>query len=156
MSNPSTLPAMKAAFMTQLQARPALQPSVTVTRKLPGTVLGPTAKEVISLGGPVTNQTDPATIRMGQVGSYEETYTIVVMIDVLYQTGDTQTVEERGYALMAEIEAQLDADPTVNGSLGSSGHAQRDGYDAALRQDNTACQVSIDMRIKCTAYPGES
>jgi hypothetical protein len=152
----TTLPAMKAAFEAQLEARPGLAPPVTVTRRLPGVMLGPTANQVVSLGGVVTNQADPVTIRMGDVGSYEETYTVVVMIDVLYQTGDTTSVEERAYALMAEIEDQLDADPTVNGSLGWSGHAQRDGYDAALRQDSSACQCSIDMRIKCTAYPGES
>jgi hypothetical protein len=153
-SNQTTVPAMKAAFLTQLAARPALAAPVHVTRKLPPSVLG-TVEQVISLGGPVQNQATPVTIRMGAAGSYEETYTVFVLIDVLQQSSDGGAVENAAYALMAEIEAQLDSDPSINGSLGSDGHAQRDGYDSAIRQDAKSVQCSIDMRIKCTAYPGD-
>lgn len=152
MTNPTSANLMKAALVTQLQARPALAAPVVVGRDLPQR-LGTTA-QLITLSGRVTNQTTPTAMGMGGSVSYSEEYTAEGIILVRYQGTNGGTVEDRAYTLMGEIAAQLDSDPTVSGSLGASGVAMLDGYDSVVSADALQRECLIVMRIKCEATIG--
>lgn len=138
---------MKAALLTQLQARGALAAPVVVARALPPSIGG--FYEYIGIAGPIQNQQTPVSMAMGSGASYAEDYTATVYIDVQHPGTDAVTTENRAFALMAEIEQQLEDDPQVSGTVDI---AERNGYDAAARADATVREYFIAMRIRCLAY----
>lgn len=106
----STVPAFKSALLSRLQARPGLS-DVQVTYGWPS---GAVKRESMMLGGLNGSQefrTIGATQRM-------EEYGLDVYITVIREgQGRQQNADERAFALMAEIEAELRSDPTVNNTV---------------------------------------
>lgn len=106
----STVSALKAALLTRLQARTGLA-GVQVTYGWPS---GQVKRESIMLGGVTGNQeyrTVGATQRM-------EEYTLTTYITVIREgSALQQAADERALALMAEVEADLRSDPTVNNTV---------------------------------------
>lgn len=106
----STVPAFKAALLTRLQARTGLA-GVQVTYGWPS---GQVKRESIMLGGVTGSQefrTVGATQRM-------EDYSLTAYVTVIKEGGaQQQSADERALALMAEVEADLRSDPTVNNTV---------------------------------------
>jgi hypothetical protein len=106
----STIPAFKAALLSRLQARPGLD-GVQVTYGWPS---GAVKRESMMLGGANGSQefrTIGATQRM-------EEYALDVYITVIREgQARQQNADERALALMAELEADLRDDPTVNNTV---------------------------------------
>lgn len=138
---------MKAALLTQLQARANLA-TVQVTYGWPsGGVDGTPRKELIALGG----------VRMNQVAKSlgntrrKESYTLSIIIDVVRQGTRQQAATERALALQAEVENQLRTDPLVNncGILWAefTGSEIHDLYDGQSRECRIVCSVYAEARI---------
>jgi hypothetical protein len=106
----STIPAFKTALLARLVARQGLA-GVQVTYGWPS---GAVKRESIMLGGVDGTQefrTIGATQRM-------ENYTLDVFITVIREgQARQQNADERALALMAQLEAELRADPTVNNTV---------------------------------------
>ena len=105
----STIPAFKNALYTRLAARSGLS-GVQVSYGWP---TGAVSREHIILGG-VDGMQEFRTI--GAQHRFEE-YTVTVYINVLREGVQQQTCDERCLALMAELENELRADPTVNNTV---------------------------------------
>lgn len=106
----STVTAMKAALLTRLQARQGLS-GVQVTYGWP---TGAVKRESIMLGGVNGSQTFRT---IGATQKMEE-YALTVYVTVIREgSGNQQACDERALALMAQIEADLRADPTVNNTV---------------------------------------
>lgn len=105
----STIPAFKNALYTRLSARTGLA-GVQVSYGWPS---GAVQREHIVIGGVEGSQEFRA---IGAQHRFEE-YAVTVYINVLRQGVQTQTCDERCLALMAELEAELRSDPTVNNTV---------------------------------------
>jgi hypothetical protein len=110
----STIPAFKAALQTQLQARAGLD-GVQVSYGYPGPL---PEVEYIWLAD-VKGHQDLAVMG-NRTRSRDEDYTLTILIkseisDI--STAAQQTVVERAFTLMAELEDQLRTDPGVNGTV---------------------------------------
>lgn len=105
----STIPAFKNALYTRLAARTGLA-GVQVVYGWPA---GALQREHIILGGVDGSQEFRA---IGAQHRFEE-YTLTVYINVLREGVQQQTCDERCLALMAELEAELRSDPTVNNTV---------------------------------------
>lgn len=108
----STIPAFKAALLTQLQARAGLT-GVQVSYGYPGPLPEP---EYIWLADVSGSQ------QLAQMGrrSREEDFSLTVLIKTEVsgvQPADQKTATERAFTLMGELEAQLRTDPTVTGTV---------------------------------------
>lgn len=115
----STIPALKAALLTRLINRAGLA-GVSVTWGRPP---GQLEKEWIMLGN--CRNADPTGEERGGQStavlgrrSREERYVLEVDINVIKSIKETaQSVTERAFVLLDEIEDELRADPTVNATV---------------------------------------
>jgi hypothetical protein len=106
----STIPALKLALQTQLAGRVNLA-GVQISYGFPG----PEPEVEYIWLADVKGQQHLATIG---TRARDETYTLTVLIKSQnMDPADQRTATERAFALMAELEAQLRTDPTVNGSV---------------------------------------
>jgi len=84
----------------------------------------------------------------------EERFTLIVLISAI-RTGDLDHTETtaRAYALAAELEAELNSDETINGSLGAGGQAYVSGL--PLRKfgpdKDGRREARIRARLECHA-----
>ena len=143
----STWPAMKTAFLAQLQARPNLS-GVQVTYGWPsGGADGIPSKELIALGG-VRMQQAPKSL--GNLRR-DDRYTLSVIIDVVQMGKNQSACSTRAAALQAEVENQLRTDPLVNncGILWAEfmGAEATDLYDGVSRECRIVCSVQCVARI---------
>lgn len=99
----STIPTAKAGILTLLAARPALA-SVQRVWAHPGQLI---EKESIFFLEALEEES-PAAI--GQL-KREENYTIDLLVSVLQDGDDAKACEERAWALVAEVETALRAEP---------------------------------------------
>lgn len=111
----SVVTTVQAALITRLTARTALN-GVQITDGLPVT---PNAEYIAVLDADPHTQT-AAGMRATGPRPREEEFEILVQVSVLRE-GDTDhaTVTARAFALAAEIEADLQTDPTIGASLGN-------------------------------------
>ena len=106
----STVPALKANLVTQLQARPGLT-GVQVTN---GPPLPNPEREFIWVGN-VNGQQEFGFF--GAPQQRQEEFGVDVVISVLREGRDTAAADTRCFALFAELENQLRTDPTVNNAV---------------------------------------
>lgn len=102
------MPAVKAAFVAALQARPALA-SLTVTRGKPNPPLPDTGEQFYLLGmenGDRREMTDQPG------GPRAESYEIPCVFDVLDHASQ-ESAESRAWEIVDEIDAALDEDPQL-------------------------------------------
>lgn len=139
----STIPAFRAALLTQLQARPALA-EVLVTDGNPPAP----AKEYIALGATIFEQ------EWSHLGKYarNERYRQVVMISVLFAGTDTQVqAAARAFVLYAEVEDELRDDPTlgldnlIGAQVGDGVYTPR--WDDQYRQADLTFEINVHARI---------
>ena len=104
----STAPAFKAALFTALAANSDLA-DVTVSYGAP--ITGP--REFIALAD-ISGQQEFAAL--GKL-TKEETYTLDVYVSVVREGNQQQECTERCFALAAELEDYLRANPTVGGTV---------------------------------------
>lgn len=138
---------MKAALLTQLQARTNLA-GVQVTYGWPSGGLDGTARqELIALGGVRMNQVAKSLGNLRR----KESYTLTIVITVVRQGKNQQAATERALTLQAEIEDQLRTDPLVNncGILWAeyTGSEITDLYDGTSRECRIVCSVYAEARI---------
>jgi hypothetical protein len=103
----STIPALKAALVTSLSARAGLSGVQVVY----GAPLPNPGREFVSIGGTRGQQSTAALGRYAR----EEEYHLTVHVSALREGQDQQSCTERAFALAAEVEAQVRADPSVGG-----------------------------------------
>ena len=106
-----TAPAAKAALLTLLDARTGLN-GVQVVWTFPG---DKAERQYLCFGDTELNEV------AGQLGNgtRHESYTINVWVSVHWPSNDPQDAEERAWAIVAELEAQLK--PPNNADLGIAG-----------------------------------
>jgi len=109
----STVPTVKANLVTQLQARLGLT-GVQVTN---GPPLPATSREYIWIGDVEGAQEFGAFNTPNQ---RHETYNVKVVVNVLVEGTDMAAADARCFALSAELENQLRADPTVNSAVNNA------------------------------------
>lgn len=105
----STAPAFKAAFVTALAARAGLS-GVLVSYGAP---LPNPPREHVTLGDLSGEQEFAA---LGAMRKYE-TYTLDVYVSVVREGSQQQACTERAFAIAAEIEDELRANPTMTGTV---------------------------------------
>lgn len=103
----STIPALKAALLSLLAARAGLAGVQVVY----GAPLPNPGREFISLGGTDGSQETAALGRLRR----EEEYRLTIYVSVLREGQDQQAATERVFALVAEVEDAVRADPSVGG-----------------------------------------
>jgi hypothetical protein len=136
----STVPALKSALLGVLQARAGLS-GVQVTYGWPAAP----QREFIVLYSVSGRQSFAA---LGHL-SREESYELQVVISVLSQGGVQQTITERAFALMAEIENALRADPTVGGVVRTAELGP--DYELSERDNGDVNNAAIVTHVHCTA-----
>lgn len=107
MATRSTVPAVRAALVALLQARPGLA-GVQVGYSHPGDAL---ERESMFLGG-TRGRHDPANLRAGRKHR-DEAYTLDVWVDVSADGPTAQPASERAWALIGELEDVLADDPSL-------------------------------------------
>ena len=139
----STIPALKAALLSLLQARAGLS-GVQVTYGMPA-VSPPPRREFIAL---TDADGDQETAALGRTRR-EEVYRLKVLCSVLREGSDQQSATERAFALAAEIVSALRADPSVTGTVRTAlvdGPLQLE--EGASDQHRTAL---VTLSVLCTA-----
>jgi len=106
----STIPAVKAAFVTAIAANAAFS-GVQVTYGHPGRNA---EREFVFVGGTSTANQEWATLGAGQ---RSEEYALELFVSVLQPGADQRDVTERAFVLFAAIEALLRADPSLGLAL---------------------------------------
>ena len=136
----TTIPALRAALKTALEARSGLA-GVQVSHGVPRAI----ARESIMLGDVDFTQQAVSARGTGQ-HSRRENYTLALHIWVDSQGNDQKATSDRAFALMAEIESQLRTDPSVSGTVhvaqiegGKLEEQASDNARAALLTVNVAC-----------------
>lgn len=135
----STVTAFKAALLSRLQARAGLS-GVQVTYGWPN---GQVQRESIMLGG-VSGTQEFRTV--GATQKMEE-YSLTTYITVIREgSGLQQNADERALALMAEVEAELRSDLTVNNTVLTAQVARFDLEPMASAESREArLTVTIDV-----------
>lgn len=137
----STVPAFKAALLTRLAARTGLS-GVQVSYGWPS---GQVKRESMMLGG-VSGRQEFRTV--GATQKMEE-YTLTIYVNVIREGGALQqTADERALALMAEVEAELRSDLTVNNTVLT---AQLAGFDLEPMASAESRQASLTLSIDVIA-----
>lgn len=139
----STVPALKANLQTQLQARGGLA-GVNVTY---GPPLPSPGDEYIWIG-----DTDGAQVFAtygSTTGLRHEEYQLQVVICVERQGTDMKGADTRCFALLAELEAQLRADNTVNGAVTL---AQVGGFKLSEIVTDMSRTAQLEVQVSCEAY----
>jgi hypothetical protein len=103
----SSIPAVKAALITRLQARAGLY-GVSVTWGFTDAA-GARAAEWVFVGNTRGDQTWTQQGRQ----SKEEDYTLDLIVSVVRKGLGVQTAEQRAWAIAAEVENELRSDPSV-------------------------------------------
>lgn len=106
----SSAPAVKASLLTILRARAGLT-GVQIEWSLPAVL----QQEAIWLGKVSDRETDE--FLRPNPRAKQEDYTIECIVFCQLDGDDPQTVETRWWTLVGEVEAALQADPTVGGTL---------------------------------------
>ena len=129
----STIPALKNELATRLAARSGLA-GVQVSYGWP---VGAVLREHIMVGGADGSQEYRA---IGAQHRFEE-YTLTIFVNVLREGGQQQTCDERCFALMSELEAELRSDPTV-------GNTVLTAEVATINLESLANDASREARLK--------
>lgn len=147
----STVPALKAALLDRLQARPGLA-SVQISWGRPHGKLAP---EWIMLGS--TRAADPTgEERGGQstavIGrrSREERYVLDVWVSCLSAgLSDQQALTERAYELVGEIEDELRVDPTVNATVRTAQVADASELTESVSENAQHRESLVRVQVAC-------
>ena len=140
----STVPALKANLLTQLQARGGLA-GVQVTY---GPPLPNPDREFIWLGDV---QGDQAFSAMAAPNQRHEQYTLQVIVSVLREGTDLKTADERCFALCAELENQLRTDVTVNSAV-SEAHVGTFRLTEFVAPDGMNRRAELIVDVNCQAW----
>jgi hypothetical protein len=148
----STVPAAKTWLIGQLQTALTEDPTATMTVQYgPFAYADNNPDDMVWLGD-ADRQAEPWTLTGGLTIplSMKETYDLTVNVSC-YRGGDqSQTVEDRAWALIAEIETVVRTDPTFGGLLISSYPSQAVatvGWDEKF----SGVLCSIPLTISCLA-----
>jgi hypothetical protein len=137
----SRIPAAKAALLALLQARAALQgPGIAVTYNK---LANPPADWVWVRNA----RGQQRAAAMGQQRR-EETFRIFILFSVVRGGRDVQTVGERAFALVAELEAQLRTDASLGQVVRV---AEIEQLDYEEFQDEKQCEGRVTAQVKCSA-----
>lgn len=137
---PSSAPAAKAGLLALLAARPALS---TVQRSWghPGELI---EKESVLLLG-VQSSEQPA--QLGQLAR-DETYSLTVAVCVHQDGDDAQAVEQRAWALAAEVEAAVHDDRTLSGALTGWAGVTAMAQDAFIESGGRTAEVVLTIECR--------
>lgn len=111
----STAPQVKAYLFTQLQTAitPVTGSSLLVCYDEPGPN---EPDDIVSVGDVTTRTTTPlAMVGSGGAGWLIEDYSIEVVVDCYRGGDDPQTVTERAWALIGQVETVVRNDPSLGG-----------------------------------------
>lgn len=146
MATHSTVPVVKAAIKTRLEARSGLN-GVRVDRVHPGDA---ELTEGIRIGD-VHGHHDIAVMNAGRKRR-DEQYTVDVFFEAALPGDDGRPAEERAFALLAEAEDEIADDPTLGGALtGQSGAAWAGAWDARTYLDGNvgwACTIRFEINVR--------
>ena len=112
----SSIPAVKAALVARLSARPALAGKVTwgIPRDTP-------RREWVVVSD-VEGDQAPVTVGRGSLSRREERYRVLVVVSVIRSSVELpQTVTERLFELVAEVEDEVRQNPTLGLDPGTDG-----------------------------------
>jgi len=135
----SSIPALKSGLLATLQARPNLT-NVAVTYGSPTLA----DREWIWLGD-ITGAQD-----WGAIGHdvRREDYSLTVIVSTTMESTDQQTVTERGFAILAEIETAVRTDPTIGGAVITSQLVVSEVVELE-KTDGSARGVNITAQLVC-------
>ena len=142
MAASSAIPGAKAALKTRLAARANLK---TVQISYGPPIPNP-GREFIWLADAPDSQHD---VFLGQM-KREEEFTLQAIVSVLREGVDQQSATERAYALVDEIHADLNTDPTINGAL-ANGWARITATPLTELANDTAREARVVVEITCHA-----
>ena len=135
----SSIPAFRAALRTRLAARAGLA-GVQITDGAPANP----AREMIALASTSAQQEYRGI--GGPIGaSKQETFDLEVIVSVLREGRDTTGADTRAFALLAEIEAAVRTDPTVNSTVDV---AEISAYQHEPRFTDTAREANLVITIQ--------
>lgn len=143
----SVVPDVIAALKTRLAARAGLS-GVQVVVGLPYSP----GKDFIAILDASPHEQELAAMRTSSAGTRHETFDLEVRISVI-RAGDSDHSETvtRAYVLLDEIENELDADATINGTLGT-GLARIAALPLMLLgPENGNREAMIRARVECQA-----
>ena len=143
MASTSTVPAVKAALTSRLDARTGLD-GVSVTYAQPGDAL---PHEAIYLDR-VTGVHDVRVTTGGRVPR-DEQYTIALVIHVFLATGGPQEAEDRAFELLAEVENELANTPRLGLSIIDWAEARAYELDTTRYTDGALARIKLG--IECFA-----
>ena len=147
----STVPALKAALLARLQARPGLA-GVQVSWGRPHGALAP---EWIMLGS--TRAGDPTGEESGGqstavLGRHrrEERYVLDVWVSCIAAgLSEQQDLTERAYELVAEIEDELRDDATVNGTVRTAQVTDASDLTEAIADNGQQREARVRVQVAC-------
>lgn len=147
MSNPCSIPVVKGALLTLLQARSGLA-NVQVEWAWPGA--NKIANESVFFEDA---KLDERSDQLGN-GTRREDYTLPVYVCVKQKGNDPQTVETRAWALVAEIEAQLKPPNNADLGLGPSDGVksltvQVSGHEphSYVQDEGWSCEIRVTLAV---------
>jgi len=135
----STIPAVKAALVAGLEARPALN-SVQVSY---GPPLPNPSREMIWCGI-ATGQQDWQAMNLKG-----EQYELEVIVSVIREGQDMQAADERCFAIYAELENMLRADRTVGGAVALASVA---GFELGEYVTDSQRESTLTVQVACEAW----
>jgi hypothetical protein len=134
----STIPAVKANLVAQLDARPGL----TEVQVSYGPPLPNPSREMIWCGVAKGQQDWQAMAVKG------EEYDLEIIISVIREGQDMQAADERCFAIYAELENQLRSDQTVNGAVMRATTA---GFELGEHVTDTNREATLIVQVACQA-----
>lgn len=143
----STVPALKAALLTRLQADAALA-GVTVSWGLP---FGNLPRELVMLGNATVTAPDsmPGHMAMG-LGERQESYVLEVKVLVALPA-DQQAVTERAFELAAVVEASLRAWAPEFGSVVSWALVTGSTLEEFVNPNGSEREADVTLAVACSA-----
>jgi hypothetical protein len=139
----STVPTIKDALVAALLAQPALA-QVQVERAHPGPEK--LEREAIWLGAARGRHEIPV-VKAGRKPR-DEVYTIEVLVSVLKPGGTLEEVEERAFALLAEVEDVLADDPRLGTTAILWAKAGEWGESSGYLDDGAEADIRLEIDVK--------
>lgn len=137
MSRPAcSVPAVEEALVERLTTR---LPDALVRRGAPKTV--PTKRERVYVLGPEDLERRLAA----QQGQRLETYQLVVRVEI--KRRDEDDARARGWEVIEQIEADLEADPEVGIAASDAYLEELESYDVGMTDDGWLAQATIRVRV---------
>jgi hypothetical protein len=149
MAATSSIPAFFDALKALLDARPGIigPPAVTVAT---GDLAADTPKEAIVLAGTTAADREAVGLRGPQGISHDHNVTVAGAIWIV-KPGQGETVikqaRDRAYALLAELENQLKATPTVSDTCKFAA-VTADPLEQGTNDEGRWCQVSFQITYR--------